>query len=158
VSRSMLVDSCLVGPACSITQALRHTAAATRTPALADMNRSFGGAYERLRPGVPCDLKPDSGKTRIESANVVRRDRANMTSVSLLVKGILAGVAIAAPVGPVNILCISRTLMKGRRAGLVFGLGAAAADTIYGAIAGFSISFVINLLIREEHSLRFYGV
>jgi threonine/homoserine/homoserine lactone efflux protein len=75
----------------------------------------------------------------------------------MLVRGLMAGVAIAAPVGPVNILTASRTLLKGRRSGLVSGLGAATADTIYGSIAGFSISFVIAFLIREERWIRIYG-
>jgi threonine/homoserine/homoserine lactone efflux protein len=80
-----------------------------------------------------------------------------MLVLELLLRGIAAGLAISAPVGPVNVLCISTTLSKGRLAGLVAGLGAAAADTIYGAIAGFSISFVIAFLIREESRIRFYG-
>ncbi len=69
-----------------------------------------------------------------------------MIQFELLVRGVLAGLAISAPVGPVNVLCISRTLTKGRRAGVVAGLGAASADTIYGAIAGFSINIVIGFL------------
>jgi threonine/homoserine/homoserine lactone efflux protein len=65
--------------------------------------------------------------------------------------------AISAPVGPVNVLCISRTLSKGRMGGVISGLGAAAADTVYGAVAGFSISFVIQFLIREEFWIRLCG-
>lgn len=75
----------------------------------------------------------------------------------LLLKGLLAGLAIAAPVGPVNVLCVSRTLSKGWRGALASGLGAAAADAFYGAIAGFSITFVIQLLIREEFWIRLIG-
>src|SRR5208282_1368040 len=80
-----------------------------------------------------------------------------MTDIELFSKGMLAGLAISAPVGPVNVLCISRTLSKGRMAGLISGLGAAAADTVYGAIAGFSISFVIQFLVREEFWIRLCG-
>ena len=80
-----------------------------------------------------------------------------MTVFGLLVKGLLAGLAIAAPVGPVNVLCVSRTLSKGWRAALVSGLGAATADAFYGAIAGFSITFIIQLLIREEFWIRSIG-
>ncbi len=72
-------------------------------------------------------------------------------------KGLLAGLAIAAPVGPVNVVCISRTLRKGWKAGLASGLGAATADALYGAIAGFSINFIIQLLIREEFWIRLIG-
>jgi threonine/homoserine/homoserine lactone efflux protein len=80
-----------------------------------------------------------------------------MNDLELLVKGVLAGLAISVPVGPVNVLCISRTLAKGRLAGLISGMGAATGDTLYGAIAGFSISFVIRFLIREEFWIRLCG-
>ncbi|MBZ5585143.1 MAG: LysE family translocator [Acidobacteriia bacterium] len=80
-----------------------------------------------------------------------------MLDLEILARGVLAGLAISAPVGPVNVLCISRTLTKGRRAGLVAGLGAASADTIYGAIAGFSINIVIGFLIRELFWIRLVG-
>jgi threonine/homoserine/homoserine lactone efflux protein len=80
-----------------------------------------------------------------------------MKELDLLLRGALAGLAISAPVGPVNVLCISRTIAKGRAAGLISGLGAACADTIYGAIAGFSISFIISWLIKELFWLRLVG-
>jgi threonine/homoserine/homoserine lactone efflux protein len=57
----------------------------------------------------------------------------------------------------VNVLCVSRTLTKGRSAGIVSGLGAAAADTIYGSIAGFSISLIIGWLLREIFWIRVIG-
>jgi threonine/homoserine/homoserine lactone efflux protein len=68
-----------------------------------------------------------------------------------------AGFAISAPVGPVNMFCVSRTLTGGRKGGLMAGLGAAASDSIYGAIAAFSISFIIQFLLRELHWLRLIG-
>lgn len=80
-----------------------------------------------------------------------------MNDWEVLFKGMAAGLAISAPVGPVNVLCISRTLSTGRTAGFFAGLGAAAADTIYGAIAGFSVQFVISFLIREEFWIRLVG-
>jgi threonine/homoserine/homoserine lactone efflux protein len=67
------------------------------------------------------------------------------------------GLIIAAPVGPVNVLCIQRTLEKGWKSGILSGLGAAVADTVYGGIAGFSISLVIEFLIREEVWIRLIG-
>jgi len=75
----------------------------------------------------------------------------------LLSKGLMAGLAIAVPVGPVNVLCASRTLRKGRLSGLLSGFGAATADTLYGAIAGFSITFLIQFLEREEFWIRVLG-
>lgn len=80
-----------------------------------------------------------------------------MEDLELLVKGTLAGLAISAPVGPVNVLCISRTVTRSRAAGLISGLGAAAADTLYGAVAGFSISFIIAFLLREIFWIRLVG-
>ena len=52
--------------------------------------------------------------------------------IGLLLKGITIGFAIAAPVGPIGVLCIRRTLAEGRTSGFVSGLGAASADVIYG--------------------------
>jgi threonine/homoserine/homoserine lactone efflux protein len=75
----------------------------------------------------------------------------------LLIKGLLAGMAIAAPVGPVNVLCASRTLAKGRISGFLSGLGAATADGFYGGIAAFSITLVIDFLRREEFYIRVIG-
>ena len=80
-----------------------------------------------------------------------------MDALELFVRGVGAGLAISAPVGPVNVLCVSQTLSKGPRAGIVSGLGAAAADTIYGSIAGFSISFIIQFLLQEEFWIRLCG-
>jgi len=80
-----------------------------------------------------------------------------MKQLDLLLRGVLAGLAIAIPVGPVNVLCISRTIAGGRAAGIISGLGAATADTFYGAIAGFSITLVINFLIREKFWIRLVG-
>ena len=80
-----------------------------------------------------------------------------MNDFNVLLRGILAGLIISVPVGPVNVLCASRALIKGRKAGVISGLGAATADTIYGAVAGFSIQFVIGFLIREEFWIRLFG-
>ncbi|MDD4952426.1 MAG: lysine transporter LysE, partial [Desulfovibrionaceae bacterium] len=57
-------------------------------------------------------------------------------------KGLAIGLSISAPVGPIGLLCIQRTLAGGRRSGLASGLGAAVADTFYGCVAGFGLSFV----------------
>ena len=58
-------------------------------------------------------------------------------NLPLLLQGLIMGFAIAAPVGPIGVLCIRRTLAHGRLAGLISGLGAASADAVYGAVAGF---------------------
>jgi threonine/homoserine/homoserine lactone efflux protein len=80
-----------------------------------------------------------------------------MRDFNLLFRGIIAGLAISAPVGPVNVLCISRTISKGWIAGVLSGLGAAIADTVYGAVAAFSIHLVISFLLKEEFWIRLYG-
>jgi len=80
-----------------------------------------------------------------------------MKPLELLLRGAIAGLAISAPVGPVNVLCVSRTIKKGKWGGIVSGLGAAAADTIYGSIAGFSISLIISWLLRELFWIRLVG-
>lgn len=80
-----------------------------------------------------------------------------MMNFELPMRGIATGLIIAAPVGPVNVLCIQRTIGKGWKSGLVSGLGAAVADTIYGAIAGFSITLVIDFLLREQFWIRVLG-
>jgi threonine/homoserine/homoserine lactone efflux protein len=64
---------------------------------------------------------------------------------------------IAMPVGPVNILCIHRTLEAGWKSGVISGLGAAAADMLYGGIAGFSITLVVQFLVRELFWIRLFG-
>jgi threonine/homoserine/homoserine lactone efflux protein len=80
-----------------------------------------------------------------------------MTELELLIKGMIAGLMIAAPVGPVNILCINRTLTSGWKSGVISGIGAAAADMFYGAVAGFSISLVIQFLVREQFWINLVG-
>jgi threonine/homoserine/homoserine lactone efflux protein len=80
-----------------------------------------------------------------------------MHAIELFLRGIVAAVAISASVGPVNVLIVSRTIAKGWRPGVVSGLGAAAADTFYGSIAGLSISVVIGFLIREQSKIRLFG-
>ncbi len=59
--------------------------------------------------------------------------------------------------GPIGVLCIQRTLSNGRRSGFVSGLGAASADAVYGAIAGFGITALAALLLEFETSVRVGG-
>jgi len=80
-----------------------------------------------------------------------------MKEMELLVRGVIAGLMIAMPVGPVNILCIRRAIKAGWRSGVISGIGAAAADMLYGGVAGFSITLVIQFLVREQFWVRFFG-
>ena len=66
------------------------------------------------------------------------------------IKGIIVGLLVSAPLGPIGIMCIQRTLNKGYMSGFVSGLGAAAADMIFAVIAGFGLTIIINF-IEEKH-------
>src|SRR4030067_706528 len=80
-----------------------------------------------------------------------------LTHFSFLLRGLIIGFSIAAPVGPIGVLCIRRTLAKGKSSGLISGLGAATADAIYGSIAGFGLTFISNFLISQHVWLRLIG-
>jgi len=77
--------------------------------------------------------------------------------MNFLLRGFIIGLSIAAPVGPIGILCIRRTLANGRVAGIISGLGAASADAIYGCIAGFGLTFISNFLVGQQFWLRLLG-
>lgn len=75
----------------------------------------------------------------------------------VLLRGLLIGFSVAAPVGPIGVLCIRRTLAEGRAYGFVSGLGAATADAIYGSVAAFGLTLVSRLLISQQSWLRLVG-
>ncbi len=75
----------------------------------------------------------------------------------VFVKGVLMGLAIAAPVGPIGVLCIRRTLAQGRLIGVVTGLGAATADGFYGMVAAFGLTAVSNALVAYTGYLQIIG-
>lgn len=74
-----------------------------------------------------------------------------------LFKGAVLGFAIAAPVGPIGVLCIRKTVQYGRLSGFCSGLGAAVADSIYAVIAAFGLTFVSDFLIQGQFWLRLLG-
>jgi threonine/homoserine/homoserine lactone efflux protein len=71
-------------------------------------------------------------------------------SITFLLKGIVIGFSIAAPVGPIGVLCIRRSLRDGMAAGFMAGLGAATADAAYGAVAGFGLTAVSGFLMGQR--------
>ncbi len=77
--------------------------------------------------------------------------------LSLFLKGLLIGFSIAAPVGPIGVLCIRRTLASGRTIGLLSGLGAATADALYGSLAAFGLTAISGFLVRQQGLLRLLG-
>lgn len=74
-----------------------------------------------------------------------------------LLRGLALGFAIAAPVGPIGVLCIRRTLADGRLVGLVTGLGAATADACYGAVAAFGVTAVSSVLVGQRLWIHLIG-
>lgn len=76
---------------------------------------------------------------------------------NVFIKGILIGFAIAAPVGPIGLLCVHRSLSSGFKMGLMTGLGAAFADGIYGCMAAFGLTAVSTLLISHQLWIRGIG-
>ncbi len=73
------------------------------------------------------------------------------------IKGVLLGFSIAAPVGPIGLLCIRKTLSDGKRAGFISGLGAATADAVYGAIAAFGLTAISGFLLSYQHPIQYIG-
>lgn len=72
-------------------------------------------------------------------------------------KGIVLGFCIAAPVGPIGLICIRRTLQYGRFSGFFSGLGAAAADTLFGVISAFGLTLISEFLIAERFWFHLIG-
>ncbi len=77
--------------------------------------------------------------------------------MTFFLRGLILGFSIAAPVGPIGVLCIRRTLAGSRATGFVSGLGAATADAIYGAVAAFGLTAVMTVLVGGQQWLRLAG-
>lgn len=77
--------------------------------------------------------------------------------VMLFLKSLILGISVSAPVGPIGLLCIQRTLSKGKLAGFLTGFGAVTANMIYASIAAFGFSVVSTFLTEQETYLRIFG-
>jgi threonine/homoserine/homoserine lactone efflux protein len=77
--------------------------------------------------------------------------------MDIFLRGLIIGFSIAAPVGPIGVLWIRRTLAEGRLVGLLSGMGAASADMFYGAVAAFGLTAVQELLLGGATWLRIAG-
>jgi threonine/homoserine/homoserine lactone efflux protein len=77
--------------------------------------------------------------------------------LSFMLKGLAIGLSIAAPVGPIGVLCIRRSVVEGRQVGFVTGLGAATADAAYGCIAAFGLTAVSGALVGARAWLSLLG-
>jgi threonine/homoserine/homoserine lactone efflux protein len=77
--------------------------------------------------------------------------------LGLFLRGLIIGFSIAAPVGPIGILCIRRTLAEGRASGFLSGLGAATADALYGCVAGFGLTVISGFLVDQRFYIQLIG-
>lgn len=73
------------------------------------------------------------------------------------VRGLAAGFALAAPIGPVAMICVRRALARGRLEGFAAGLGAAVADMMFGAIAGLGLTVISTVIIAHEVAIGLVG-
>ena len=81
----------------------------------------------------------------------------DLSGVTWLARGLLMGFAIAAPVGPIGVLCIRRSLAEGWLTGFLTGLGAATADGFYGGVAAFGLTAISGVLVAEQGIIRVVG-
>lgn len=79
-------------------------------------------------------------------------------NLEFLSKGLVIGFSVAAPVGPIGVLCINRTLTKSFSSGLVSGLGAATADLFYGIVAGLGLTTISSFMIGQQHWIQVFGL
>src|SRR3990167_5104475 len=104
----------------------------------------------------PLDTAPLPRYKKSHNKETVKGPMATILLI-MLIKGIIIGFAIAAPVGPIGILCIRRTLSGRYAIGLFTGLGAGVADTFYGAVAGFSLATISDFINEYTIYLRLFG-
>jgi threonine/homoserine/homoserine lactone efflux protein len=72
-------------------------------------------------------------------------------------KGLIIGFAMAVPIGPIGLMCIRKTLTEGHSRGLIIGLGAATADSLYGSLAAFGLTFISDAIASQHFWLRLVG-
>ena len=79
--------------------------------------------------------------------------------LGVMLKGTIIGILASAPMGPVGVLCVQRTLKKGRWYGFVTGIGAAVSDIIYALITGYGMSFIMDLITNPTNKfwLQIFG-
>lgn len=74
---------------------------------------------------------------------------SQITVLEIVIKGMIIGIVASAPMGPVGVLCIQRTLNKGRAYGLVTGTGAALSDILYALLTGYGLSFIYDIISNQ---------
>jgi threonine/homoserine/homoserine lactone efflux protein len=77
--------------------------------------------------------------------------------IGVLYRGLVLGIMIAAPVGPIGLLCMRRTLQRGFTIGFATGLGAACADTLFGAVAALGVTAILEFMHHYDLYIRMIG-
>ena len=85
---------------------------------------------------------------------ILHRFRCNV-DVSMFVQGVIIGLTLAVPIGPIALMCIQRTITQGRLHGIFSGIGVATADSFYAAITVFGLTFISGLIIAQQYLFRF---
>ncbi|MBK7867857.1 MAG: LysE family transporter [Ignavibacteriales bacterium] len=73
-----------------------------------------------------------------------------IAEITLFLKGLIIGFAMALPIGPIGIICVRKTLTEGKMHGIVIGLGAATADMLYACIAAFGLTMISDLILEQQ--------
>ncbi|MGE4290506.1 MAG: LysE family translocator [Salinivirgaceae bacterium] len=79
-------------------------------------------------------------------------------NIEFFLKGLLVGIIVSAPMGPIGVLCVQKTVNKGRTIGFLSGLGAATADTVYAVLAAFGVTFITNFLSKNQELFQVVGI
>lgn len=80
-----------------------------------------------------------------------------MLGIPFVIKGVIIGLSIAAPLGPIGVLCVNRTLAEGARMGFICGLGAATADALYALAGTVALSAIAQWILSDRALLRIVG-
>ncbi len=81
-----------------------------------------------------------------------------MFNVEFFLKGLLVGILVSAPMGPIGVLCVQKTVNKGKLLGFISGLGAATADTLYAMMAAFGVTYITNFLSDNQIAFQVVGI
>ncbi len=77
--------------------------------------------------------------------------------IDSILSGIIIGIMVSAPMGPIGMLCIQRTLSKGKMHGFITGIGASISDILYAVLVGFFMSFIVRLIEDYEMYIQVVG-
>lgn len=77
--------------------------------------------------------------------------------IETVIKGLIIGILVSAPMGPIGVLCVQRTLHEGRFHGFVSGLGASMSDLLYAVISGLGVSIIMDFILENHYPLQILG-